>query len=143
MDYKKIGKEIYIRIDKDEEIIENILNICKKEKIKTAHFKGIGCCEKINIQTYVPQKKDFISHIKTGTLEMISCDGNITSEDKDLVLHAHASFSYLENEDIKMIGGHLKEAFVEYTAEIVLTPTEETITGMTDLKTGIRVWNLK
>ena len=143
MDYKINGNEVYIRIDKDEEIIENILNICKKENIKTAHFKGIGGCDKIDIQTYIPEKEDFISHIKTGIFELLSLDGNISPEDDEsLAIHAHASFSYLEDNEIKMIGGHLKSAQVRYTAEIILTPAQNDIERMTDSKTGIRVWKL-
>jgi hypothetical protein len=144
MDYRAIGNEIYIRIDKDEDILESILAICKKENIQTANFRGIGCCRKIDIQTYIPQKEEFISHIKTGIFEMLSLDGNISPEnDGSLFLHAHSTFSYLENGEIKMIGGHLKEAIVEYTAEIILNPAQETIARMIDPKTNISVWDLK
>jgi hypothetical protein len=142
MDYRLIGNEYYIRIDKDEEILSSILNICKRENIKTAHFRGIGCCNTINIQTYIPQKEEFLSHIRTGIFELISIDGNISPEEEELFIHAHASFSYLEDNEIKIIGGHLKTAIVEYTAEIVLTPAEENISRMVDSKTGITVWKL-
>jgi hypothetical protein len=144
MDYRIIGNEIYIRIDKDEEILESILNICKKENIKTANFRGIGCCNTIDIQTYIPQQQEFLSHIKTGIFEMLSIDGNISPEnDGNLFLHAHSTFSYLENNEIKIIGGHLKSAVVEYTAEIILNPAKENISRMIDPKTGIQIWNLK
>jgi hypothetical protein len=142
MDYKKIANEIYIRIDKGDEILAEILNICKSENIKTAHFRGIGGCDRIDIQTFIPSKNDFISHKKEGIFEMVSLDGNITPDNDEIFLHAHAVFSYLENDEIKMIGGHLKEAFVKYTAEIILTPAVEDISRMIDDKTGISVWKL-
>jgi hypothetical protein len=142
MDYKKIANEYYIRIDKGDEILENILKICKAENIKTAHFRGIGGCDRINIQTFIQSKNDFISHEKEGVFEMVSLDGNISPDNEDIFLHAHAVFSYLENGEIKMIGGHLKEAFVKYTAEIILTPAVENVSRMIDDKTGISVWKL-
>jgi hypothetical protein len=142
MDYRKIGNEFYIRIDKDDEILSKILEVCKKENVRTAHFRGIGGCDKINIQTFIPAKNDFISHEKEGVFEMISLDGNISPDNDEIFLHAHAVFSYLENDEIKMIGGHLKEAFVKYTAEIILTPAVENISRMIDDKTGISVWKL-
>jgi hypothetical protein len=142
MDYRKIGNEFYIRIDKDDEIINGILEVCENESIKTAHFRGIGGCDKINIQTFIPAKNDFISHKKEGIFEMVSLDGNISPDNDEIFLHAHAVFSYLENGEIKMIGGHLKEAFVKYTAEIILTPAVENISRMLDDKTGISVWKL-
>jgi hypothetical protein len=143
MDYKLIGNEYYIRIDKGEDIISSILKVCHTEKVATAHFRGIGCCGKIDIQTYIPDKKEFVSHIKNGIFELLSIDGNISPDNGDLFLHSHASFSYLDKDnEIKMIGGHLKEGIVEYTAEIILTPAKENISRMIDEKTGISVWKL-
>lgn len=143
MDYRLIGNEYYIRIDKDEDIISSILKICHSEKIETAHFRGIGCCRKIDIQTYIPQKEQFVSHVKEGIFELLSIDGNISPNNGELFLHAHANFSYLDkNNEIKLIGGHLKEGIVEYTAEIILTPAKENISRMIDKKTGISIWKL-
>ena len=42
MEYKKIGQTYYIRMDRDDEIISGILNICDKESIPSAVFTGIG-----------------------------------------------------------------------------------------------------
>ena len=45
MDYKKIGETYYIRVDRDDEVIANILDVCKKESIPSAVFSGIGGCK--------------------------------------------------------------------------------------------------
>ena len=42
MDYRKFGECYYIRMDRDDEIISTILEICKKENIRSATFSGIG-----------------------------------------------------------------------------------------------------
>ena len=44
MDYRKFGNTIYIRMDKGNEIISCILNICKEKQIPSAAFTGIGGC---------------------------------------------------------------------------------------------------
>ena len=44
MEYKKIGETYYIRMDRGDEIIGNILEICRKECIPSAVFSGIGGC---------------------------------------------------------------------------------------------------
>ena len=38
MDYRKFGECYYIRMDRDDEIISTILEICKKENIRSATF---------------------------------------------------------------------------------------------------------
>ena len=42
MDYRKFDKTYYIRADKGDEIISCILEVCKKEKISSAIYSGIG-----------------------------------------------------------------------------------------------------
>ena len=44
MDYRKLGETYYIRMDKGDEIIRTILEICQKEQITSAIFSGIGGC---------------------------------------------------------------------------------------------------
>ena len=38
MEYRKIGENYYIRMDRGDEIISNILEICEKESIGSVDF---------------------------------------------------------------------------------------------------------
>ena len=70
---------------------------------------------------------------------MLSLVGNMAVDDNnELSLHAHATFSYVENEEVKLFGGHLKEAYICYTGEIILTPSDEKI--IRSMKTGMNIW---
>ena len=144
MDYKKFGDSIYVRFDKGDEVLEGILNICKKENILSAIFSGIGGCGDVTVSTYIPEKNDFIPHNKTGLLEMISINGNISADENDEIFeHTHAMFSYLENGEVKFLGGHLTKAVVSYTAEIEIRPVQNgVIRRKQDELTGITVWKL-
>ena len=42
MEYRKFEDTFYIRMDRGDEIIEEILKICKGEKIRSCVFSGIG-----------------------------------------------------------------------------------------------------
>ncbi len=144
MDYKKLGDNIYARFDKGDEVISKIMEICKKEGILSATFTGIGGCGDITVSTFIPEKNDFLKHNKTGLLEMVSCIGNITADDDNNIFeHTHAMFSYMENGEVKNIGGHLAKAVILYTGEFVITPVPDgVIRRMVDDKTGITVWKL-
>lgn len=144
MEFKKIKDTYYLRIDKDEKIVETIRKMCRQERIQAGYFQGIGACSTVIISTYIPENNDFIDHNFTGMIEMISLMGNITTEGNgEPFLHSHAVFSYLdENRGIKVVAGHLKEAEIRYTGEIVLTPAEEKIGRMFDTKANIDVWKL-
>ncbi len=145
MDYQVSSSGVYVRIDKNEEILRSITTVCRKEHIQSAIFHGIGAFGQACVATYIPEKDDFLEHQKTGMLELISLDGNIShDEDGQIYEHAHALFSYLDKESgISFFGGHLKSAVVSYTAEIVIEPVSGYGFGrMTDPHTGITVWKL-
>ncbi len=144
MKYKKINDIYYIRIDKGENVTDSIIEVCERENIKAGSFQGIGACDLVDLSTWIPEKNDFIDHQLTGMLEMVSLMGNMTiGADNKPFLHSHATFSYLNQEgEIVLTGGHLKEARISYTGEIILNPVDEVIGRIFDENAGIEVWKL-
>lgn len=142
MDYKKNGDAIYIRIDKGEEIFHAIASVCEQERINGGSFQGIGACDAATLSTYIPQRQDFIDHPLSGTLEMICLMGNVSVDAQGRTsLHAHAAFSYLKDGvEPAVAAGHLKEARIGYTGEIVLRPFGAKIGRKRDAEAGIDVW---
>ena len=147
MEYKKMGGRVYIRMDKGDEVIAGLRQVCQELKIKSATFQGIGACDQVIVGTYIPAKQEFLQHERNGMLEMVSLQGNIVTNDKEeLVEHAHGMFSYLRQESGEMtyLGGHLLSAWVSYTAEIVLDIVEDRYIGQQfEPVTGINVWKLE
>ena len=108
MDYRKIGDFYYLRMDRDDEIISKILEICKKEKISSAIFSGIGGCKEAEIQTYIPEEGKFELEKISGMLELASMNGNVVSDGDEYFHHTHAVFSYKNGEKHCMAAGHMK-----------------------------------
>ena len=142
MDYKFFGKVGYVRMDRGDEIISGLLEICLKEGVKSATFSGIGGCSGAEIQTFIPETGSFETQTLTGMLELVSLTGNITTDDAgNRYHHTHAVFSYKDNGEHCIIGGHLKSVTVLYTAEIELRPvTGGVIKRMNDPETGTGFW---
>ena len=145
MEYKKIGETYYIRMDRDDEVIENILEVCHKESIPSATFSGIGGCGSAELQVFIPETGAFETETIEGMLELVSLNGNVVSgEDSQLYHHTHALFSFKKDGQHGMAGGHLKATTVRYTAEIELRPTiGGAITRKFDPETGTGFWNFK
>ncbi len=144
MKYRKIGDTYYIRIDKNEKVVESILDVCEKEKIYGGHIQGIGACSAVTISTYIKEKNDFIDHNIFGTIEIISLMGNISMDNNGKAfLHCHGSFSYLNDKgEVTVTAGHLKEAQIGYTGEIILVPAGEKIGRIFNSDAGIEIWDL-
>ena len=131
----------YVRIDKGEEIITELLQVCQKEGIQSAVFTGIGGCSRAELQVFIPEKGDFETEILEGMLELINTTGNIVTDNGRLFHHTHAVFSYKEGTEHKMAAGHMKSMTVLYTAEIELRPvTGGVIKRKHDPETGTGFW---
>ena len=123
MDYRKFDKTYYIRADKGDEVIGCILEVCKKENIKSAIYSGIGGCSSAEIQTFIPETGTFDTREISGMLELVSLNGSITTdENKELYHHTHAAFAYVCGGEHRMAAGHIKSIVIRYTAEIELRP---------------------
>lgn len=145
MDYRKYGSTVYIRMDKGDEIIGCILDTCKKEKILSATFSGIGGCSEAQVQTYLPENNTFETQTLRGMLELVSLTGNIVTDDqKELYQHSHALFSYKDGDRHCVVAGHIKSITVLYTAEIELRPVVGGIINRKiDLETGTGFWHFR
>ena len=143
VDYRRYGDAFYVRMDKGDEIIGKILELCRKEQILSATFSGIGGCSEAQIQTFLPETGEFESRTVSGMLELVSLTGNVFSDEQNvLYLHAHGAFSYKEGEKHCVSAGHIKSITVSYTAEIELRPViGGVIRRQFDPETGTGFWS--
>ena len=142
MDYRKFGDTYYARMDKGDEIIGGILDICRKEGIVSAIFSGIGGCSSAEIQTFIPETGAFETQAISGMLELVSLNGSVVTDDEaGLFQHTHAAFSYKDGDRHCMAAGHIKSITVLYTAEIEIRPVVGgTIGRRFDEETGTGFW---
>ena len=141
MEYRRFNGTCYVRIDKGEEIITELLRVCEKENIRSAVFTGIGGCSRAEIGTFIPEKGTFATGTVDGMLELINITGNIFSEGDRLCHHSHAIFSYRDGAEHKTAAGHLMSVIVLYTAEIELRPVTGGVIGKKhDPETGTGFW---
>ena len=143
MEYRKYGDAFYIRMDKGDEIISTILQLCKTEGIQSCTFSGIGGCSRALVQTFNAETGLFESRQLEGTLELISLNGNvITDQEGTYFHHTHALFAYKAGNDHVTAGGHMSSLYVSYTAEIELRPViAGAIKRKYDPETGTGFWN--
>ena len=143
MEYRKYGETWYVRMDRGDEIIGGILELCRTERIRSAVFSGIGGCSAAEIQTFIPETGAFETQELTGMLELVSMNGNIvTDAEGTLYHHTHAAFSYKAGGQHRMAAGHMKSITVLYTAEIELRPVVGgAILRKRDEETGTGFWS--
>ena len=141
MDYRNYSGKYYVRLDKGDEVVASLPALCRKEEIALAQVQGIGGCGEVTVGVFDTETKTYREETVTGTLEMISLDGNITEYEDKPFLHAHATFAYHRDGEAKLLSGHLLKAVISLTGEIVLTPADGKIGRKYLDDLGIRVWD--
>lgn len=117
MQYKRFNNHIVARIDIGEEILTQIEKIAKKEKIKLATITAIGAVDKATIGIFIPEDKQYYSKEYTGDYEIVSLNGNITTQDQAVYIHTHIAIGDEKNQ---VFGGHLNEAYISVTGEVFI-----------------------
>ena len=141
MEYRKFDDKIYVRLDKNDEVIASLQSVCERQGLTVAQIQGIGGCESVTVGVFDAEKKTYNETTVEGLLEMTSLDGNLTYYEGKPYLHLHVAFAYREHGEIKTLAGHLLKAVIGLTGEIVITPAEGRIGRRFDEELGIRVWD--
>ena len=145
MDYRKYGETYYLRLDRGDEVISEVLALCRAERIGSAIFSGIGGCSEAEIQIFIPEDGAFETRRIEGMLELVSLTGNVFSDDDGRYCHhVHAVFSHKAGAEHCISAGHIKKIVVLYTAEIELRPViGGTIGHKYDPQTGTGFWDFR
>ena len=118
MQYKKFGNTYVIRMDMGEKIVENIMLFAKSENVKLASVQALGAIGELTIGVYKPNEKQYISKTFKGDYEITSLTGTITQKDLAPYVHLHISVGA---EGGLVYGGHLNEAIVSATVEMIVS----------------------
>ena len=145
MEYRKLGETYYIRMDRGDEMVACILELCRREGIASATYSGIGGCQSAELQTFVPQDGAFLTERLEGMLELVSFTGNVITDDAGKFCpHTHALFAYMQDGQHRVRGGHLKSTTVLYTGEVELHPVPDGGIGhRLDPETGTGFWSFR
>lgn len=141
MEYRKSGNTIAVRIDYDEEVMEKLTELCKKENIVSAAVSGIGATKLAELGLYNMETGEYKVTSYTGLYEVGSFMGNITHKDGEPYLHMHITIGDPEKNEVH--SGHLNKAVIGATSELFITIFDEKIGRKFDEKTGINIFEFE
>jgi len=118
----KGGKVIVTRLKPNNDLLQSIKSLVEKEGIKAGVIlSGIGLLKKASIRNCKVLPKEFpITDANRSfltfqkPLEILSLSGNISEVKGEPLVHAHITLSYVEGEEISVIGGHLIEGCLTF-----------------------------
>ena len=117
MDYKRFDKKIVARIDKGEDILEQLEVISKKENIKLASVSALGATNDITVGVFHTAEKKYYANHFTGDMGIVSLTGTVSTMNGEYYAHLHMSAGDTEGH---VVGGHLNRAIISATCEMVI-----------------------
>ena len=139
MKYRKVGEKIFVSLQSGDLINKSLTEISVKENISNAWINGIGAIDSVEVGYMDVVNKKYQKRNFNDNYELISLIGNITMKDGVPFVHTHITFSDTE---YKVFGGHLFDAKITATGEIILTVADSNIDRQFNENVGIHTWCL-
>ena len=128
-------KKIHIfRVKPGQELAGEIAVYCRQKGVTSAVVIGIiGSVTslKLNFLKTLPGKYETVEF--KGPLEIVSGQGSVALKDSELIVHVHLQVS----SQTECRGGHLVEARIFSTAEVVIGELDYPLNRYTDEYTGL------
>ena len=140
MYYSKVSKNIYlIRLKKAEKVCSSIKIFCQKMGIKNGYLSAIGSIEDPNLAHYRVDTKKYTEKRLKGVFEVAPLTGNIGLHQGQPLIHNHILIS---DQSMRSFGGHLVEAKVSATLEVILIKFDSQLTKSHDAEIGLKLYDL-
>ena len=117
MEYRRFGDTLIVRMDRNEEITEQIRIVAEREQIKLASVQALGAVDDFTVGVFDTKTKTYASNRFQGAYEIVSLTGTISTMDGEFYLHLHMSAG---DGTGAVFGGHLNQAKVSATCEMVI-----------------------
>ena len=140
MKYFVLGSTYVIRLDPGDKVMESLRSLCDQDQIGAGVLYGLGAVEQAELGWFDREAKDYRTTRIEGPCEIVSLHGNVSRLDGKPFLHCHIA---LADKTFGVRGGHLREAVVSATSEIVLTRFFEELERKKDERTGLYLLDLK
>ena len=124
MDYRRFGDMIVVRMDKGEEILEQLKNVAEKENIRLAEISALGAVNEFTVGVFRTDEKKFCGNSFQGSFEIVSLTGTVNTLDGACYVHLHMSAG---NDKGEVFGGHLTRAVISATCEMVIRVIDGTV----------------
>jgi predicted DNA-binding protein with PD1-like motif len=116
-------------------VVSTITGLARELSLGSSSMTGIGAFQRVRLGWLDWERHDFRENVIDEQVELLSLVGNIAdSEEGKPHLHAHV---VVGRADATTRGGHLVEAVVRPTLELVLVESPEHLQRRHDEKTGL------
>jgi len=129
------GEKTFVLIfDAGDEAFEGLSAFARREQLGAAHFTGVGAFSDAVLGYFDWQKKDYQRIPVEEQVEVVALVGDVALDEGEPAVHAHV---VVARSDGSAYGGHLLEAHVRPTLEVVVTESPAHLRKRHDADSGL------
>jgi uncharacterized protein len=136
--YKQIAndpKTFAFVMETGDRLVEQLKGVAKAKRFRASSFKAIGALSHVQLGWFNWETKQYETAIELEEqVELLSLIGDISLQDGIPEVHAHLTVG---RRDGSVYGGHLLEAIVRPTCELILTESPVHLQKSFDSSAGI------
>lgn len=125
--------------DSGEEVISRLQRFCEEENLTAARFTAIGAFSAATLGYFDWNHKDYEKIAVSEQVEVLSLLGDVSLYENAPKIHAHV---VVGKRDGSTSGGHLLEAYVRPTLEVLLTESPGYLRRTMDPESGLPLIDL-
>ena len=137
MEYKRFGSTVVVRMDKGEEILEQLQRVSEREGIRLASVSALGAVNDFTVGVFNTAEKKYYSNRFEGPYEIVSLTGTVSTMDGAYYAHLHMSAG---NDKGEVFGGHLNRAIISATCEMVIQLIDGQVDRRFDEDVGLNLF---
>jgi predicted DNA-binding protein with PD1-like motif len=138
MKFKRIDDSpttFIVVFDTGDELAAGLSQFAKDQKLSGASFKAVGALSSVHLAWFNWETKTYEPAVTLDEqVELLSLIGDVALKDDTPVVHAHA---VIGRRDGTAYGGHLLQAHVRPTCEVVLTESPVHLQKSLDPESGL------
>src|ERR1700732_3517066 len=130
-------KTFILVFETGDELAKGLLEFAEQEKLSAASFKAGGALSSVRLGWFSWESKQYEPSVTLDEqVELVSLIGDVAVNREKPVVHAHA---VIGRKDGTAHGGHLLEAYIRPTCEVVLTESPAHLQKYFDPESGLVV----
>ena len=118
-----------------DELAKGLSRFAEEQKLSAASFKAVGALSSVRLGWFSWESKQYEPSVTLDEqVELLSLIGDVALKDDKPAVHAHV---VIGKKDGTAHGGHLLEAHVRPTCEVVLTESPAHLNKIIDRESGL------
>jgi len=128
-----------IVFDQGDEMMAGLEDFAKQQQLLGSHFTAIGAFSQVTLGYFQRESMEYKNIPVNEQVEVLSLVGNIAMKGSDYKIHAHV---VVGKADGSTLGGHIRNAKIWPTLEVVLVEEPAYLRRTVDETTGLALIDL-